>query len=135
MILKLGLPLMADSLIAVASPVFAQTIVPGGPAETQPAQSTAPASTEASPKAAADPATLSNADLDKLRGGEEIVLSDQNLNALTSGNLINGNNTAGNVSISDMAFSNFNGIGNILINTGSQNSLQTGMNLTINVDQ
>jgi hypothetical protein len=34
-----------------------------------------------------------------------------------------------------MAFSNFNGIGNILINTGSQNSLQTGMNLTINVDQ
>jgi hypothetical protein len=109
-------------------------MVPSAPANAQPAQTSAPASTETA-KPAGDPATLSNADLDKLRGGEEIVISDQNLNALTTGNLINGNNVAGNVSISDMAFSNFNGVGNILINTGSQNSLQTGMNLTINVDQ
>jgi hypothetical protein len=135
MILKLSFPLMAGSLLAVATPAFAQTVVPSGSANIQPAQTAAPASTEASSKPAGGQTTLSNADLDKLRGGEEIVVSDQNLNALTSGNLINGNNTAGNVSISDMAFSNFNGIGNILINTGSQNSLQTGMNLTINVDQ
>lgn len=134
MILKLSFPLMAGSLIAVASPAFAQTIVPSGPANSQPTQTAAPASAETT-KSASDQTTLSKADLDKLRGGEEIVVSDQNLNALTSGNLINGDNTAGNVSISDMAFSNFNGIGNILINTGSQNSLQTGMNLTINVDQ
>lgn len=135
MILKLSFPLMAGSLLAVATPAFAQTVVPSGSANIQPAQAAAPASTEASSKPAGGQTTLSNADLDKLRGGKEIVVSDQNLNALTSGNLINGNNTAGNVSISDMAFSNFNGIGNILINTGSQNSLQTGMNLTINVDQ
>jgi hypothetical protein len=135
MILKLGLSLMAGSLLAAASPAFAQTLVPAKPANAQQAQDAAVAATPASASPAGSTGTLSNDDLDKLRGGEEIVVSDQNLNALTTGNLINGNNTAGNVSISDMAFSNFSGVGNILINTGSQNSLQTGMNITINVDQ
>ena len=78
---------------------------------------------------------LSDSDLDKLRGGQEIVLTNQTLTAITSGNVINGNFTAGNVSISDFALSNFNGIGNLLINTGAQDSLQTGMNLTVNVNQ
>ena len=39
------------------------------------------------------------------------------------------------VSLSDFALSNFNGVGNLLINTGGQVSLQTGMNLIINVGE
>ncbi|HET8749321.1 MAG TPA: hypothetical protein VFM42_01130 [Sphingomicrobium sp.] len=133
MLSKFALTVVAGTLVAAASPAFADTVVAANGAQ-QP-QASQPSSTPAKPESASSQATLSPADLDKLRGGEEIVVSDQNLNALTTGNLINGNNTAGNVSISDMAFSNFNGVGNILINTGSQNSLQTGMNLTINVNQ
>ena len=37
------------------------------------------------------------------------------------------------VSLSDNALSGFNGVGNVLINTGAQVSLQAGMNLTINI--
>jgi hypothetical protein len=39
------------------------------------------------------------------------------------------------VSLSDNALSSFNGLGNIVINTGSQVSVQSGMNVTINVSQ
>ena len=64
-----------------------------------------------------------------------MVVTNQSLVAITSGNVINGDYAAGNVSISDNALSNFNGLGNLLINTGAQVSLQTGMNVTINVNQ
>lgn len=80
-----------------------------------------------------EPAALDDAALSSLRGGEALVVSNQTLTAITSGNVINGNYTAGNVSLSDHALSSFNGVGNLLINTGGQVSLQTGMNLTINV--
>jgi hypothetical protein len=80
-----------------------------------------------------EPQFLLDGDLQQLRGGETLVVTDQTLVAVTSGNVINGNYTAGPVSISDMALSNFNGFGNLLINTGAQVSLQTGMNVTINV--
>lgn len=83
----------------------------------------------------AEPAALSDEALGQLRGGESMVVTNQTLVAITSGNVINGNYAAGNVSISDSALSNFNGLGNLLINTGAQVSLQTGMNVTINVNQ
>jgi hypothetical protein len=79
--------------------------------------------------------TLSNGELGLLRGGQGIVVSNQTLVAVTSGNVINGDYTAGSVSLSDNAFSNFSGMGNVLINTGAQVSLQTGMNVTINVGE
>jgi hypothetical protein len=78
-------------------------------------------------------AALDDGELSSLRGGEALVVSNQTLTAITSGNVINGNYVAGNVSLSDHALSSFNGVGNLLINTGGQVSLQTGMNLTINV--
>lgn len=78
-------------------------------------------------------ATLDDSELSSLRGGEALVVSNQTLTAITSGNVINGNYNAGNVSLSDHALSSFNGVGNLLINTGGQVALQTGMNLTINV--
>ena len=83
----------------------------------------------------AEPAALSNAELGELRGGESVVVTNQTLVAITSGNVINGDYRAGDVSLSDFALSNFNGLGNLLINTGAQVSLQTGMNVTINVKQ
>jgi hypothetical protein len=76
---------------------------------------------------------LSDAQLDEERGGQAITIANQSLSAVTQGNVLNGDFTAGNVSISDSALSNFNGVGNILINTGAQVSLQAGMNLTINM--
>jgi hypothetical protein len=77
---------------------------------------------------------LSDAELGEQRGGEALVVTNQTLTAITQGNVLNGDFAAGDVSLSDNAFSNFNGIGNIVINTGAQVSLQSGMNLTINVN-
>jgi opacity protein-like surface antigen len=89
----------------------------------------------ADPAVLGDPAALSDDELDVLRGGEAILLSNQTLVAITTGNVISGDYVAGNVTLSDFALSNFNGVGNVLINTGGQVSLQTGMNLTINVGE
>lgn len=76
---------------------------------------------------------LSDDDLGEQRGGDALVIGNQTLTAISTGSVLNGNYTAGAVSISDNALSNFNGIGNVLINTGAQNNLQSGMNLIINV--
>ncbi len=78
--------------------------------------------------------SLSDDDLSALRGGEALAVSKQTLTAVISGSVLNGNYTAGAVSLSDNALSNFNGFGNFVINTGAQNNLQSGMNLTVNVN-
>ena len=78
-------------------------------------------------------ATMGENDLGELRGGQSLVVANQTMQALTAGNSIYGDNTAGAVNVSDSALSSFNGLGNIMINTGSQVSLQSGMNITINV--
>ncbi len=78
---------------------------------------------------------ISNDELDEQRGGEQLIVTNQTLNAVTQGNVLNGDFLAGDVNISDSALSGFNGVGNILINTGAQVSLQTGMNLTINIGE
>jgi hypothetical protein len=67
------------------------------------------------------------------RGGHALTLANQSLTAISTGSVINGNYNAGGVSISDNALSNFNGIGNVLINTGAQNNLQSGMSVVINI--
>jgi hypothetical protein len=86
------------------------------------------------PKAiVAAPETLTDDMLDVERGGEAIVVSNQTLTAISEGSTINGDYSAGSISITDSALSNFNGIGNLVINTGGQNNLQSGMNVTINV--
>ena len=77
--------------------------------------------------------SLSDTDLGELRGGDAIVVGTQTLTAINSGTVINGNYTAGNIRIADNALSNFNGLGNLVINTGAQNNLQSAMNVTINI--
>ncbi len=76
---------------------------------------------------------LTNSELADERGGQSLVVTNQTLSAITQGNVLNGDFTAGSVSLSDNALSGFNGVGNVLINTGAQVSLQAGMNLTINI--
>jgi hypothetical protein len=79
------------------------------------------------------PAALADDMLEGERGGEAMVVSNQTLLAISEGSAINGDYSAGTVSLSDSALSGFNGIGNIVINTGAQNNLQAGMNVTINL--
>jgi hypothetical protein len=75
---------------------------------------------------------LTDSDLADLRGGAAVVIGTQTLIAISTGSVLNGNFTAGAVSLTDNAFSNFNGFGNLVINTGALNNLQSGMNVTIN---
>ncbi len=80
-----------------------------------------------------DDSSLSDEDLGTLRGGQSLTVSNQTLTAISSGSVLNGDYTAGAISIADEALSNFNGIGNVMINTGALNNLQSGMNVTINI--
>lgn len=75
---------------------------------------------------------FSDEELDAARGGSTIVVGNQTLNAVNSGGVINGDFSAGSISLADNALTNFNGFGNLVINTGAQNNLQSGMNITIN---
>lgn len=76
---------------------------------------------------------LNDSELDTQRGGQSLVITNQTMDSIVSGNILNGDYTAGSVALSDFALSNFNGVGNLLINTGAQVSAQSGMNLTINL--
>jgi hypothetical protein len=81
------------------------------------------------------PTVLSDESLGDLRGGWTVISGNQTLSAISTGSVLNGDFVAGAVSISDNALSNFNGFGNVVINTGAQNNLQAGMNITINFGQ
>lgn len=76
---------------------------------------------------------LNDNELETLRGGQSLVITNQTMESMVSGNVLKGDYTAGAVTLSDFALSNFNGVGNLLINTGAQVSAQSGMNLTINL--
>lgn len=84
---------------------------------------------------ARDANILADDDLLQLRGGHAIVVGNQTLTAISNGNAFTGNYTAGSIALADNALSNFNGLGNLVINTGAQNNLQSAMNVTINFAQ
>ncbi|QKS00502.1 hypothetical protein F9288_13395 [Sphingomonas sp. CL5.1] len=89
----------------------------------------------AAPPPAARPTVvaLDDAQLGQERGGQAIVVGNQTLNSSLTGNTIAGNYTAGAITLSDNAFANFNGMGNVVINSGAQANLQSAMNLTVNL--
>jgi hypothetical protein len=72
-------------------------------------------------------------ELNALRGGTQIAINEQTFNSDNTGNTINGDFTAGDVNLSDNSLSSFNGLGNIVINTGAQSALQAGLAVTINI--
>ncbi|HEX7852223.1 MAG TPA: hypothetical protein VF503_00845 [Sphingobium sp.] len=123
----MSIPTDRSCRLMVALPVLAAALLalPSIPAHAQ-------ASTPAKVPAAL-PAALDDAALGAARGGEAIVVGNQTLQSSLSGNTIAGNYTAGAVNLSENAFSSFNGMGNVVINTGAQASLQSAMNLTINL--
>ena len=120
------------------------TAVSGAHAQTLEKQSIAEAQEVSAPQVAA-PLTkakvpnaspmLSLEDLNELRGGTQIAINTQTLTSTNTGNVIGGDFDAGDVSLSDNAFSNFNGLGNFVFNTGAQSSLQAGLTVTLNVSE
>ena len=76
---------------------------------------------------------LKDKELDTMRGGQSLVITNETMVSIVSGNVLKGDFPAGAVSLCDFALGNFNGVGNLLINTGAQVSAQSGMNLTINL--
>lgn len=118
--------------LLVSVPAFSSGVDSGGTSESAKGQVAAVADTSTADENDSL-ATLIDSELSELRGGDSLVITEQTLVAVTTGNVLNGNYTAGNVTLSDFSLSNFNGFGNLLINTGAQVSLQTGMNVTINV--
>lgn len=95
------------------------------------------------PLAAQDPASVaddqkqSDAALADLSGRGDsnsvaVALTEQSLSAVNTGNTINANSlVSGAISLQDSALSGFGGIGNIMMNTGANNNLQSTMSVTI----
>jgi len=84
-------------------------------------------------KGAALPERLDPAELGSARARATIVINQQQIDGVVQGNSL-GDFQAGEITLSDNAFSNFSGVGNFLFNTGAQNNLQAGMVLTITVE-
>jgi len=94
------------------------------------------ASAQAAPQPEADEAeVLSLEDMDALAGGTgvtAIAITEQQLNAVNSGNSVNADVVnSGQVNIGANAFSGYSGMGNFVINTGHNNNLQSSMSVSI----
>ncbi len=93
-----------------------------------------PAAAAATEPTASAPA-LSADELAEASGGQGVtvdVMSRQQLTGSTSGNTVNaGTLTSGEVSFGPNALDGFNGVGNFVINTGANNTLQGAINITI----
>lgn len=108
------------------------------PSRVAPMEESEPLDIAASPIASDalnDLAPLEEFELKEHRGGQTIVIGNQTLTAINSGSVLNGDYSAGAVTLSDNALSSFTGVGNLAINTGAQVNLQSGMSIIINVGQ
>lgn len=131
---------MLPALLILASfsaPVFAQPAAPEVAASAASPMLSYAVPVDAAPAIPMRPERkspmLNDRELDTQRGGQSLVITNQTMDSIVSGNILKGDYTAGAVTLSDFALSNFNGVGNLLINTGAQVSAQSGMNLTINL--
>lgn len=74
-------------------------------------------------------------DLDALSGegvGDINVITGQTLTAITAGNTITaGTVGSGAITLDQNAFSGFDGVGNFLINSGHNNTLQSSLSVSI----
>ncbi|HEV7312581.1 hypothetical protein [Sphingopyxis sp.] len=124
-------------LASFSAPVFAQPAAPESAAPAAGPMLSYAVPVDAAPAIPMRPERkspmLNDRELDTQRGGQSLVITNQTMDSIVSGNILKGDYTAGAVTLSDFALSNFNGVGNLLINTGAQVSAQSGMNLTINL--
>ena len=122
LILICAAPAHAEAPVQAEAPVLAET-----GADSSPKVADADAAVTATP--------LNDDDLADFRGGQAITIANQTMTSIVSGASIGGDVSAGAVSVTENALSSFNGLGNIVINTGSQVSLQSGMNVILNINQ
>lgn len=101
----------------------------GAPAFAQ----TAPADIEtAAPPPAAETLSTEALESERATGVDTTVLSEQQLNATTSGNSVIATTMhTGDVAFSTSALSGFAGVGNFVINTGNNSNLQGTINVSI----
>jgi hypothetical protein len=78
---------------------------------------------------------LSPEDMEAATGGQGVsveVLTHQQLSGVTSGNTVTaGTLTSGQVTFGAGALDGFHGVGNFVINTGANNTLQGAINISI----
>ena len=81
------------------------------------------------------PTALSGDELDGLAGGDggvSAAVTQQNLQAVNRDNKVVANSVvSGGVAFDNGAFSNFAGLGNIVVNTGNNNNLQSTLSLNV----
>jgi hypothetical protein len=120
---------MANRLAAMA---FAAALLSAGGAWGEPAPDT---TRTPEPTSVADPATLGPEALEAASAGQAVkveALANQQLTGTTTGNIITANTlTSGPVSFSADALRGFSGVGNFVINTGANNTLQGAINISI----
>ena len=79
--------------------------------------------------------TLSVEEMEALSGGSGVnvnAMTTQQLTGSSSGNTVTAETiTSGSVTFSQDALNGFNGVGNFVINTGANNTLQGAINLSI----
>lgn len=77
---------------------------------------------------------VDEAELAAMSGGESHVqvLTNQNLNAISSGNTVEAETIgSGGISFSEGALSGFTGVGNFVVNTGHNNTLQGSISVNV----
>ncbi|ATQ42970.1 hypothetical protein [Caulobacter mirabilis] len=82
---------------------------------------------------AAEAVPLDGEQLDASRGGqgEVFILTEQTLGAVNGSQMQAGTIGSGQIFLDGGAFSNFDGVGNFVLNTGHQNNIQSAINLSI----
>jgi len=64
-------------------------------------------------------------ELSESRGGEATAISIQDMQSNVDGNVVSGNVTTGSVNIGNDAFTDFDGISSVVINSGNNVSIQS----------
>jgi hypothetical protein len=90
----------------------------------------------ATPPAAETPMSAAPTEADKalgdINGRGAVAITDQDLVAVNSGNVITANSVgSGAITLRDSALSGFSGVGNFVMNTGHNNNLQSTLSVTI----
>ena len=68
---------------------------------------------------------VEESELSESRGGEATAISLQDMQSNVEGNVVSGNVTTGSVSIGENAFSDFDGISSVVVNSGNNVSIQS----------
>ena len=64
-------------------------------------------------------------ELAESRGGEATAISLQDMQSTVDGNVVSGNVTTGSVNIGENAFTDFDGISSVVVNSGNNVSIQS----------